>query len=76
MIYICDNRRHLICKPYSIDNLHRMAEDIGLKRCWFHNKEGLEHYDIPKRRIEEIKSICKVVESKEIVRIIKSSQKN
>jgi hypothetical protein len=64
--YICDNHRHLICVPYSIKNLHEMAKELGIKRCWFHKT----HYDIPKKRIDEIKSKCRIVSSKEIVRII------
>lgn len=66
MKYYCDNARHLVCKPYSIAGLHRMALDLGIKRCWFHD----DHYDIPKSRIDEIKAKCEVVSSKEIVRII------
>lgn len=67
MIYLCDDKRHLVCFPYSIENLHRMADDLGIKRCWFHR----DHYDIPKRRIVEITSKCQVVSSKEIVEIIR-----
>lgn len=66
MKYICDAKRHLVCLPYSLDNLHKMAYALGIKRCWFH----IDHYDIPKRRIDEITAKCKVVSSKEIVRII------
>lgn len=65
--YFCDNSRHLICKPYSIKNLHQMAEDLDINRCWFDKN----HYDIPKKRIKEIKSKCKIISSKEIVNIIK-----
>jgi tetrahydromethanopterin S-methyltransferase subunit G len=43
-----------------------MAEDLGIKKCWFHK----DHYDIPKRRIDEIEAKCEIVTSKEIVRII------
>ena len=67
MKYICDTKRHLICVPYSIDNLHKMADNLGIKRCWFHK----DHYDIPLRRIDEITALCEVVRSKEIVNIIK-----
>ena len=63
--YYCDNKRHLVCKPYSKANLHQMAEDLDIKRCWFHG----DHYDIPKRRIKEITSKCNLVSSKDIVRI-------
>lgn len=68
--YICDSVRHLVCVPYSIENLHAMAEDLGIKRCWFHKN----HYDIPMRRIEEIKKKCHIVSSKEIVEIIRSPE--
>jgi hypothetical protein len=70
--YLCDNYRHLICKPYSIENLHKMAKDLNIKMCWFHNN----HYDIPKKRIEEIKNKCKIISSKEIVKIIKEHENN
>ena len=69
MQYYCDNKRHLVCTPYSKENLHKMAEDLNIKRCWFHKN----HYDIPKTRIEEIKAKCIVVSSKEIVNIIKQT---
>ena len=58
--------RHLVCEPYSIPNLHLMASELNIKKCWFHKN----HYDIPKRRIEEITSKCTLVNSQEIVRII------
>lgn len=66
MEFICDNKRHLVCLPYSIENCHKMASKLNIKRCWFHK----DHYDIPKRRIEEITSKCQIVSSKEIVKII------
>lgn len=64
--YCCDNARHLICLPYSVRNLHTMAANLGINRCWFHR----DHYDIPKKRIKEITEQCMVVSSKEIVEII------
>lgn len=64
--YYCDDKRHLVCFPYSNENLHKMAQDLGIKRCWFHNN----HYDIPKRRIEEIKNKCIIVSTREIIKII------
>jgi len=67
MQYYCDNARHLICLPYSIDNLHLMARALNIKRHWFHK----DHYDIPKKRIDEITGKCIVVSSKEIVRMIR-----
>jgi len=75
MDYYCDNQRHLVCVPYSIENLHKMAEDLGIKKCWFHNKNGRWHYDIPKRRIEEIQKKCFIVSPTYILDIMKTAQK-
>ena len=72
MKYFCDDSRHLVCEPYSIKNLHKMAEDLGIKRCWFHKN----HYDIPKRRIEEIKAKCEVVSSRRILEIFMPQMPN
>jgi len=66
--YFCDDARHLVCKPYSIENLHLMADRLNLKRGWFHK----HHYDIPKTR-KDIPSKCIVVSSKDIVRIIRGN---
>lgn len=66
MKYICDNKRHLICVPYTIENLHKMAKELDIKRCWFHKN----HYDIPKLREDEIKKRCTIVSPKNIVEII------
>lgn len=67
MTYYCDNKQHLVCIPYSIANLHAMALDLGIKRCWFHR----DHYDIPKKRVAEIAGKCVTVTSKDILKIIK-----
>lgn len=55
--YYCDNKRHLVCKPYSKENLHVMAADLGIGQHWFHK----DHYDIPKTRINEIMNKCIIV---------------
>lgn len=55
--------------PYSKQNLHKMAKDLGINICWFHKN----HYDIPKGRIEDIMERCTVVSPKNIVRIIKGT---
>jgi hypothetical protein len=75
LTYYCDELRHLVCLPFSVANLHRMAADLGLKPCWFHNGGGgkYPHYDIPKRRIVEIQAKCKVVSGRDILRIIKGT---
>lgn len=74
MRYYCDTKRHLVCLPYSVENLHKMAEDLGINRCFYElsNNGRLRHYDIPKNRIAEITAKCSVVNFRDIVRIIKS----
>jgi len=69
--YLTDGRRHLVCRPYSVEGLHAMAEDLGIKRCWFHAGK-LPHYDIPLRRVTEIEARCIRVSSREIVILVSS----
>ena len=64
--YFCDTNRHIVCKPYSKENLHKMVENLNIKKCWFHK----DHYDMPKRRIEEITDKCILIDSKEIIKLI------
>ena len=73
MRYVCDEMRHLICVPYSIEGLYKMAEDLGIKRCWFHRGSKYPHYDIPKKRIAEIQAKCEVINPRELLKIIKAS---
>lgn len=47
-----------------------MAEDLGINRCWFHKN----HYDIPKRRIEEITEKSTLVSVWEIL-VIKNEKR-
>lgn len=67
MEFYTDKARHLVCLPYSVENLHKMADQLNIKRCWFHK----DHYDIPKKRMAGIEAQCKIVSPKDIVRIIK-----
>ena len=57
-----------MCVPYNVENLHKMAEDLGIKRCWFHGSK-YKHYDIPKKRVAEIQERCTIVSAKEILEI-------
>lgn len=75
MRYLCDEKRHLICVPYSVSNLHRMAQKLGIKRCWYH-KGRFPHYDIPKLMLPMIKEQCEVVSSKEILIVIREARKS
>lgn len=67
MRYLTDGRRHLVCEPYSVENLHEMARDLGIGRHWFHR----DHYDIPIRRRAEIEAKCEKVTSRQIVELVR-----
>lgn len=73
MKYYCDNKRHLVCEPFSIENLHKMAEDLKIGNHFFEysNNGRLPHYDIPAHRIDEITAKCELVSRFEIVKIIR-----
>lgn len=70
MRFFSDSQRHLVCWPYSVEALHKMANALGIKRCWFHAGR-LAHYDIPKKRIAEIAAKTEVVSPRVILSIIK-----
>ncbi len=78
LTYYVDVMRHLVCVPYSVPNLHRMAEDLGIKRCWFDARQKRYHYDVPKRRVEEIWNSERVnsVSTKVVHRIIEEKIQN
>jgi len=64
--YYTDGKRHLVCLPYSKENLHEMAKRLDINKCWFHR----DHYDIPLRRREEIEAQCRMVHTRIIMDII------
>ena len=67
LIYLTDGKRHLICVPYTIPNLHQMAKELGIGAWWFHKN----HYDIPLFAQESVEKRCRKIDSKEIVEIIR-----
>lgn len=68
LTYVCDIKRHLVCWPYSLPNLHRMARQLHIERCWFHKT----HYDIPVRRTDILLTSA-LVTSKTVVKVIRGS---
>lgn len=71
MEIFADKARHLVCIPYSVENLHTIASEFGLKRCWFH-KRVISHYDIPKKRLDEILADVRVtvVSPKKLLKLV------
>ena len=68
--FYTDGKRHLVCLPYNIENLHLMAVELRLHSNWFHNGRN-PHYDLPIRRMKELEEKCIIVSSKDIVKICK-----
>lgn len=71
LVIYCDDARHLVCIPYSVSNLHYAARSLGIGRHFFHRNASYPHYDIPKRRVAEIRAKCIVVTSRDILKIVK-----
>lgn len=67
--YYADVQRHLVCVPYTVANLHRMADDLGIARCWFDaatlpkgaTRSPHPHYDIPAKRLAAILADPRVI---------------
>jgi hypothetical protein len=71
LVYVTDGKRHLVCLPYSMTNLHQMAEELGIGRHFFHR----DHYDVPARRRDEIEAKCQTVRAREVLKIIGGKRK-
>lgn len=69
MKFCCDLSRHVVCIPYSVENLHRMAEALNIKRGWYHSGTK-PHYDIPKGRLAEVIACCELVSPRRVLEII------
>jgi hypothetical protein len=67
LVFISDGGRNLVCKPYSFENLHRMANSLGISKDWF----SKDHYVVPPGAdwLNRIKVCCEVLSPKEAVAI-------
>ena len=63
---------HLISDT-SLDELHKFASSVNIKRCWYHSSSKWKHYDIPKRMRKDFARDhgVRLVTSREIVTILK-----
>lgn len=68
---ICDDMRHVACRPFTLENLHAVAVRLRIHRCWFHNDARHPHYDMPIRRIFEITAKCTLVSARELLAVVK-----
>lgn len=69
--FYMDHMRHLVCEPYSVENLHGMAEFLTIPKHWYHGHR-LPHYDIPITMVEDLKSsgIVNYVHPRKVLNII------
>ena len=56
----------------SLDELHSMAQSIGLKKAWFQDKKGHKHYDLveSKRKLAVAKGAIEVNSAIEYMNIL------
>lgn len=69
MRFYYDRQRHLICVPYSVENLHLMAAELNIARCWFHGGKH-PHYDVPKGRLSTMDQHATLVTPRELLRLM------
>lgn len=63
---------HLFTDDDNLDELHKIASAIGLKRNYFQNKKYFPHYDlVESKRIKAVKLGVKEVSLEEMVNISK-----
>lgn len=67
--YLCDEAGHLICTPYTTENLHVAARHLTLGPL-FYKTEPYPHYAVPWMRIEDVRAKCDAVEEAAILAIV------
>ena len=71
VIYLYDEKRHLICLPYSEEKLHTMADNLGIGRHFFHKKSrNRSHYDVPVFMMADINKRALKIHHKQTVSIL------
>lgn len=79
-VYVDDAKIHfrgcLMCHMFadSLEELHAMAQAIGLKRSWFQKGDTLAHYDVSlsKRKLAEERGAVRVDRDWVVARIRES----
>ena len=73
--FVGTRTNHQWCHMWAdtLEELHAMAEKLGLKRAWFQNRESLPHYDlVPSKRKKAIQLGAKEISIYEYLREKKS----
>ena len=66
LLFLTDGRKNLICVPYSVENLHSMAHDLGIPTRYFDR----DKYKIPDVIRDDVEEKCEMVSSQTIFRTI------
>jgi len=67
---------HLVAD--SIPLLHKFAERMGVKKCWYENKRGKKrpHYDIREARVcDAVEAGALLVDSRDLMKFLKEHYK-
>jgi hypothetical protein len=65
-LFLTDGRKNLICVPYSVENLHSMAMELGIPTRFFDR----DKYKIPDTIRDDVEDKCELVSSQTIFRTI------
>lgn len=68
LIYITDGVGNVICLPYSVENLHKMADDLGIAKRWY--RDG--HYKVPKEIADDLEEKCDKVTTTTLFRTVRN----
>lgn len=70
---VCDRHGRLVCVPFSIENLHRVARRLHVKKQWFSGPRRFPHYRVPISLMIEVRVRCEVASTRRVVEIIRST---
>ena len=75
--YFVDAERHLVCLPYTVENLHLMARRLGISRAWFHRTRGGRHahYDVPVNMTAHVRESAILLTPRDIVMLCRENTK-
>lgn len=67
LLFLSDGRRNLICVPYSIENMKKMADELGIKKTWLKK----DRFVIPEDYFEVVETKCNIVSTQTLFRTLK-----
>jgi len=68
ILFLTDGKENIICHPYSIENMKRMASELGIKSSWFKK----DTFVVPKEFLETNEDKLDKVSSQTLFRTLKN----